>query len=137
MVFNIMKNKILFVFIILVFGCENKNNSYNFNDKKYEECSVLLDLKWGKPYKYEHTRKAVEILKESNTDYKENFEYYSFDSLIEHKGDFIFYFTDRCNKKEKILKQYVEKYLIKVDGFPKYEIKPIFSRDETKILSHP
>ncbi len=120
-----IKNKILLVFIISLLGCENKNNSYNFNNKKYEECSLLLDLDWGKIYTYEHTRKAVKILKKSDKDYKENFEYYSFDSLIEHKGDFIFYFTDRCNKKEKILKQYIEKYLIEVDSFPKYEIKPI------------
>lgn len=106
-------------------GCEEKNNSYNFNNKIYKECSVLLDLDWGETYTYEDTRKALKILKKSDKNYKENFQYYSFDSVIEHKGDFIFYFTDKCNKKEKILKKYVEKYLIEVDIFPKYEIKPI------------
>jgi len=120
-----IKYKILFVATILLLGCENKNNSYDFNNEKYEECSVILDLNWGQPYTYEHTRKSLKILIKSDKRYKENFQYYSFDSLIENKGNFIFYFTDRCEIKEKLLKEYVEKYLVKIDGFPKYEIKPI------------
>jgi len=120
-----IKNRIVFIFIILLLGCEKKNSSYSFNNQKYERCSIILDLKWGENYTYEHTRKAVEILKKSDKKYKENFQYYSFDSLVENKGDFIFYFTDRCEKRENLLKQYVEKYLVKIDDFPKYEIKPI------------
>ncbi len=120
--------------ILLLCGCENKYNeelsSIQFNDKKYEECSLLLDLKWGNPYIYEHTRKTLEISIKNDKDYKENFQNYYFDSSIIHEGDMIFYFSKKCSEKEFFLKRYVEIFLVDIDGFPKYEIRPILKKEK-------
>jgi len=119
--------KILLFLVAFFIGCTNDNsyNRTNFNDVKYEKCELLLDLKWGEPYLYKHNRKANEIFVKTDKDYKENFQKYYFSWVSVYKGDMAFAFYDKCKDKEVLLQEYVEKFLMSVDGFPEYEIKPV------------
>jgi len=119
--------KILLMAGILLSGCseDRQKNSIDFNNDKYEKCELLLDLKWGEPYIYDHNRKAIEIFVKTDKVYKENFQKYYFAGGAILKGDMAFAFYDKCSNKEVLLKQYIEKYLINVEGFPDYEIKPV------------
>lgn len=127
--------KIICIIGISVAGCssENKHSTFNYSEEIYEKCELILDLKWSKQILYQN-KKATEIFIKNEKNYKENVSKYYFASTVVHEGDWKFIFYDQCDKKHILLKKFVEKYLVKIKGFPRYEIKPVKKGESSKII---
>jgi len=123
--------KLTIVLCFLLLGCnsvESSNSSlYKPAQKgKYKpsECGLKIKLKWEKENYYDSyitkvTGKFHDIFRNFSSPY-----YMASFGVINENKEIKFIFHNYCEKKDVMLKEYIEKHLSKIKNFPRYEIVP-------------
>ena len=121
--------KLNIILCFLLLGCnsvENNNTSlYKPAQKgkyKKSECGLKVKLNWEKENYYDSyiskvTNKFHDVFRKSSSQY-----YIASFGVINENKEIKFIFHNYCEKKNLMLKDYMEKHLSKITNFPKYEI---------------
>jgi len=114
----------LFLFLV---GCDNSDSysKYKPAEKgtyKLEECISVVKLNWGGIDN--DFQKKSKVISASHNIYKKYAMYYYFSSytIQNNNREMLFTFYNYCEKKDIMLKEYIEKHLSHINEFPKYEI---------------
>lgn len=122
--------KLSMILCFLLLGCnslENNTTLYKAAQKgkyKQSECGLKVQLKWKKENYYDsYITKVTDEFYDIFRNFSSPYYIASFGVIHENK-EIKFIFHNYCEKKDVMLKEYMEKYLSKVTNFPKYEIVP-------------